>query len=188
VNESGFLSEELAAVRAIVRDRYKPQREFLLNLNHYAVTTQHSITIAVDSNVERYGAVLFARTLASTQSAVILLEHGLVPQARTVLRSALETMFSLAAIAERPSVVDKLVETHRAEQCRVAKNLVLWKSPELQAIAATELASGKPQQFHALQANAVSAYDLAKIAGLEDLVPNRIHGSQLVNTWSCNRS
>ena len=57
--------------------------------------------------MERFAAVLFARTISTVQAAVMVLEAGLVSQSRVLLRSALETFISLAGIAKERELPEK---------------------------------------------------------------------------------
>ena len=164
----GFLAEPLDHIRAQVREKYAGWRKLLIRVNRLAVANQHAIVIHTDSNVERYAAVLFARTLATTQASALLLDVGLVSQARVLLRSALETLFALAAIAKDAGVVEKLVEGHAAEQKRMARSVQLWQHAELKKIADAEAASGRLQSFLDSPATALSTFDLAQKGGLED--------------------
>lgn len=164
----GFLAESLHRVRSHVREKYAAWRDLLLRVNRLAVANQHAIVIHTDSNVERYSAVLFARTITTTQASTLLLEMGLVSQARVLLRSAVETLFALAAIAKDANTVGKLVEGHAAEQKRAAKNAQLWQDGELKKIADAEAASGRLQSNLDSSATALSTFDLAQKAGLED--------------------
>lgn len=166
--EDGFLCESLSEVRDVVRTKYAEYWSLLRQANRLAVSRQHALVIHVDSTSERYAACLFARTLATIQASVLLLESGLVSQTRMLLRSALETLFPLGAIAEDPGVVDRLVEGHTAEQKRVAKSMQLWQHPELVQIAHAEIAAGNLQTFLDSTATALSTFDLAQKAGLED--------------------
>ena len=166
--EEGFLAEPFEHVRIQVREKYAAWRDLLRRVNRLAVKNQHEVVIHTDDNVERYAAVLFARTLSTTQASTLLLDVGLVPQARVLLRSALETLFALTAIANDPGVVDKLIEGHTAEQRRVARSMRLWQHPELKRIADAEAASGRLRFFVDSPATGLSTFDLAQKAGLED--------------------
>jgi hypothetical protein len=151
-----------------VREKYAAWRDLLMRVNRLAVANQHAIVIHTDSNVERYSAVLFARTLTTTQASVLLLEEGLPSQARVLLRSALETLFALVAVAKDANIVDKLIEGHAAEQKRAARNIQLWQHNELKKIADVEAASGRVKSVLDSSATALSTFDLAQRAGLED--------------------
>lgn len=167
--EDGFLSEAISSdVCFAVRSMYVEYCTLLNQANRLAVARQHAILIHVDNNIERYAACLFARTLATVQASVLLLERGLIPQARMLLRSALETLFALGAIAENPNVVDRLIEGHAAEQKRVAKSMQLWQHPELKEIADAEATVLDLRNFLDSPATALSAFYLAEKAGLVD--------------------
>ena len=166
--EQGFLTDSIDELRYTIRTKYSEWRHLLLEVNRVSVQTQHTIDIHYEDNRERYAAVLFARTLSTTQASVLLLERGLIPQARALMRAALETIFALAAIAEDPAVVERLLETHRNEQQRAAKNIRLWKDPILREISDAEEASGRLQPFLDSNANGISTFEFAQKAGLED--------------------
>jgi hypothetical protein len=164
----GFLSEVAEQVPAEVRARYSDWRAVLLRTTEHAVSVQHDLVVHVEDQREVFAAALFARLISSCQAAVLLLERGLVPQARCVLRAALEALFALAAIAEKPEVVARLVESHEAEQRRAAKNIGLWQHPDLKVIASHELASGRLDEALASKATSIATVDLAAAGGFED--------------------
>jgi len=55
---------------------------------------------------------LFVRAHKSFAAALILLERGLVGDARSVLRSAVEGAIAMSALAKEPKFLDDLVEAH----------------------------------------------------------------------------
>lgn len=132
----GLLTESLRdEIRAVVREKYAEWRDLLDHVNRLAVAAnQHSIQIHRDNKVEGYAALLFMRTLASIQASILLLEAGFISQARTVQRSALETFFSLAALAKEPGFVNNLIEGHEADQKNMMKKMKLWEGLELKQI------------------------------------------------------
>lgn len=164
----GFLAKSLDHVRSHVREKYISLHNLLTDVNRLAVKNQHEILIHTDSNVERLSAVLFARTVTTTQASALLLEAGLISQSRILLRSALETLFALVAISKDSNIAEKLIEGHAAEQKRVAKNILLWKSNELKKIADSETTTSLIQSALNNTATALSTFDLAQKAGLED--------------------
>lgn len=164
----GFLSEAAEHVQTEVRARYADWRSILVRATERAVSVQHELIIHVDDPREVFAAALFARLTTSSQAAVILLERGLVAQSRCVLRQALEALFALAAIAEKPELVSRLIDSHEAEQRRAAKNISLWKHPDLKSVADSEMASGRLTDALALNATSISTADLAIAGGFED--------------------
>lgn len=168
--KDGFLTESPHYVQQLIRVTYAGWRDLLLRINRLAVANQHSIEINRGSKTELFAALLFARTLSTTQGGIVLLESGLVSQARTLLRCALETLFALAAIAKEPSFVNKLIEGHAAEQMRIIKNAELWQSPGLREIAGEAWASGRFRSDNRISsAKPLSTLAVAQKAGLEDL-------------------
>jgi len=164
----GFLSDIVRDVRAEVLAQYPELVALLHEVNTEAVALQHTLEFRKQEPADLYGAALYARTLASTQACVILLEHGLVSQARTVLRSALECLFPLCAIAKDRSLAEGLIDSHNANRKTLVERMHRWQEPALKASVAAELAS--PSLVAALQSKArpINQYELAKLADMED--------------------
>jgi Family of unknown function (DUF5677) len=165
---AGFLSEAVQEVRADVHRTYPTHVAAFKEANLAAVAFQHSLEFRRDEPADLYGGALYARTLASVQASVVLLERGLVPQARTVLRSALETLFALCAIAKEPSLARPLLDSHNADRRRLADHMQRWQDPGLKAAIAAEV--GSPEFAAALQSKSreLNHFDLAKRADMED--------------------
>ncbi len=159
--ERGFLSEPFDGVRHQVRLNHKSWYTLLHEVNTPAIEIQHQITVHSSEPRELFGAVLFSRILSCSQAAVILLEHGLVSQARCVLRSALEALFSLGAIASKPELVNRLNDAHKAEQRRAAKNIGLWQHPNLKIVAEEQRSSGKLAEILSDNSTLISTFELS---------------------------
>ena len=168
-NDDGFLTESLGYVREAVRLKYADLYNLLRRVNRFAVHSQHLISIHPNNQQEEFVAKYFARTLTSTQASILLLETGLPSQAQILLRAAMETHFALAAIVKDSSVINKLIDGHRAEQKRVAKTYKHFQNSELKQSAVEVYESGRLQPFLESTATPLSAFDLAQKAGLEDL-------------------
>lgn len=166
--ERGFLSEPFDAIRNEVRRNHQPWHALLHEVNIAAVELQYEIAVHDQEPRELFGAALFARTIASSQATIILLEHGLVAQARCVLRSSLEALFTLGAISAKPELVGRLLEAHKAEQRRAAKNISLWQHPDLKAIAEEQRATGKLAELLTDESNSILTFELAQAGGYED--------------------
>jgi hypothetical protein len=91
-----------------------------------------------------------------------------VPQARTLFRSAIESLFTLTAIAKDSNFLDDLLAHHVAEQRRFAKNVRRWQHPELKTIAESEMASGRLQKYLDSNGRQLTTEEIARRAGLED--------------------
>ena len=164
----GFLSEPFNEVRTAVRAKYAPWRELLLLVNGECVKAQHAIEVNSLDPRQMLAAVLFARTLASTQAGVLLLEHGLVPQARTMLRAAIETLFQLGAIYRDPPSTSKIIASHDADRRTVADRMLRWKSESLRNAIRSGISEDELLALKASKAPKLNVYELACKADMED--------------------
>jgi hypothetical protein len=166
--DNGFLSEAAREVRKEVHRRYATHVELLYSINRHAVTLQHTLTIHPEKIEQTIGAVLYARTLASTQSSALLLEYGLPSQARTVLRAALESLFPLAAIAKQPNIATSLIASHDADRKTLVDRIQRWKDPALRASIESKISDAELDAISKSTGKATNIYDLAKLADMED--------------------
>ncbi len=166
--EQGFLSEPFDDVRMAVREKYAPWHALLRQVNGFSVDTQHSLVIDRQTLSHVLGAVLYGRTLASTQAAVLLLEHGLVSQARCLLRSSLETLFTLGAISKKTELAPEVLDSHEADRRTIADRMKRWKDPEMRKHVAANISEEKLDALLTSKAKSRNHFDLAKEAGMED--------------------
>jgi hypothetical protein len=166
--DDGFLSGAVRNVRAEVHEKYATHVDLLYSTNRHAVALQHALVIHRDKLEQALGAALYARTLASTQSSVLLLEHGLPSQARTVLRAALESLFPLSAIAKQPNVASSFLASHDADRKTVADRIRRWKDPALRASIDSKVSEADLDAMSKGSGKAMNLYDLAKLADMED--------------------
>ncbi|ESS72917.1 hypothetical protein MGMO_43c00260 [Methyloglobulus morosus KoM1] len=162
------MSEQFDEVRDTVRNQYLNWRELLLQLNEQCVVTQHKLSINVNEPRELLGGALFARTLASSQAAILLLEYGLLAQAKTVLRSALESLFALAAIEAKPALALKLAQSHEANKASLADKIIQWENPDLKASISALIAEAELDKIKSNQSEKFNTYQLADHAGMKD--------------------
>ena len=164
----GFLSTVVGNIREEVRQKYAAWIAIFDDVNILSVEYQHTIQIDPTDPTELYGAALFARTIASTQGAVILLEHGMLPQARAVLRTALETLFPLCAIVQKPQLTTKFLASHDADKRTVADRMLKWKDPNLRAAVTDSTSPAELDGYLASKAKKLNVHDIAVEADMED--------------------
>lgn len=164
----GFLSEAVREVRSEVHNKYAQYVDLAYSINHLAVALQQDLSIDVDKLEEAIGAALYARTLACTQSAILLLEHGLPAQARTVLRAALESLFPLVAITKDSSIASAFVASHDADRLILVDRIRRWKDPALRASIDSKVTEAELDAMSKGTGKPINLYELAKIAEMED--------------------
>jgi Family of unknown function (DUF5677) len=164
----GFLSEPFDDVRMAVREQYASWRSLLMQLNAQCVASQHEFAINPDAPRDLLGGTLFARTLTSTQASIILLEHGLLAQAKTVLRSALESLFALAAIEAKPELALPLAQSQEANKRSLADKVLQWKSVELKASRSAQIDEAQLREMASSRTRVFNTAQLADAAGMMD--------------------
>ena len=119
----GFLSPELEKFRATLRSvpTYKAWFELGDDLNRFGHEMVDGLDVPLDDNQRLTIAGLFVRAHKSLQTAILLAEMGLVGDARTVLRSAVEGAIALNALANDPTFLDQLCEAHYVNQRKKAR-------------------------------------------------------------------
>lgn len=165
----GFLSEFVGEeTRHAVHKRYADYRNVFMRLNEQCMVAQYELSINRDQSRDLLGAAFFARTVASSQAAVILLEHGLIAQAKAVLRSALESLFALAAIEAKPELAIPLAESQNANKASLADKMLQWKGVELKASRDGQIAKHELLKLKANNPQRYGAFKLAEEAEMED--------------------
>jgi len=128
--KDGFLSPTMDEFRRSLREvpAYKLWLEFAEELNrlgwdmlenHETPTTENQLLII---------SVLFVRAHQSFQAAIMLIEKGLLADARVVLRSAVEGAMALNALANDATFDMQLIEAHLHNQRKTAR--IVLNTPE----------------------------------------------------------
>ena len=66
----------------------------------------------------------FVRTNQTFQGALLLAERGMVPNARILLRSGVESAIAICALIKDDSLVDQMVAAHHLNQRKYARLIV----------------------------------------------------------------
>ena len=110
--QCGFLSPDFAPSIANIRIDFAPWFALGESYNDLAMRVLPRITADNASSEQLLVAALFGRTVTSYQAACILIERGMLADARTVVRAAAETTIVMRAVVADPSVCDLLVDRH----------------------------------------------------------------------------
>ena len=158
-------------VKAVVRERYAVWIAIYAEIESRAREVQHKRLFPIDSLQHLLVMALFARTVSNTAAAMLVVEHGYSVQCKALLRTALESMFALAAIARNPSMAETFAQSGDRETKRKVFKSRLW-SQGLRAQAASRFGSETFKKAERLakstKAKIISTEELAKTAGLHD--------------------
>ena len=122
----GFFSSDAEGFRRSVRETepFKAWFDYALGLNRLGFDTLRAVQTALSDNRQIALNVQFVRVHQSFQSALILSERGLVPDARVVLRSAVEGAIAIHALAKDAGFVEQMIEAHYRSQRTQARVLL----------------------------------------------------------------
>ncbi|MFG6486426.1 DUF5677 domain-containing protein [Roseateles sp. BYS78W] len=168
LRDQGFLNSWTADVRPFVREKYATWRTLLLDVNARCVSLHYEAKVNADEPRALLAAAHFARLLASVQAAVILLEHGLLAQAKALLRVALESLFALAAVEAKPEVAMALALSQEADKRTIADRILRWQQPNLKAAVATVVTEAELNNYLTIKTPEIKTFELAKAADMVD--------------------
>ena len=122
----GFLSDEIENFRAIVRTKspFKEWFDFAQELNIFGSVAIRAHTFDQNDTQQMTISALFIRSHQSLQAAMILVERGMIAEARTILRTLVEGTIAQIALAADPGVIDQLVAAHFKHQLTTCRELL----------------------------------------------------------------
>ncbi|MEP7308050.1 MAG: DUF5677 domain-containing protein [Acidobacteriota bacterium] len=171
--DEGFLADEVAGVVDVIRQKYFVHLFEVRAINSLMTGSQYSLQIHAESAREMVSAALYVRSLAHCQAAMLLLERGMAPSARALIRCALEGLFNLGACASDSKLALSFLDADQVERKRRAKYLAQVQDPSARArVEEADMAQLTAQiqaKIDAVEAKELRTREMAKAAGLEDL-------------------
>jgi hypothetical protein len=122
----GFLSDEIESFRKIVRTRepFKEWFGFAQELNLFGSEAIRAHTFDQNDTQRMTISALFIRAHQSLQAAMVLVERGMIADARTVLRTLVEGTIAQIALASDVGVIDQLVAAHHKHQLTICREML----------------------------------------------------------------
>ncbi len=105
IEEEGFLSEEAFKNKEIFYNNYRNLFDFASNLNRLSMELMRSIKLDWDDHPKIILNTLQLRLIENYQAVVLLLQLGMVSQAKVIVRGMLETLFILVALQKKPDLL-----------------------------------------------------------------------------------
>jgi hypothetical protein len=96
--KDGFLSPCSARAMEHIHEQYEPWFSLAASMSDFAMEVLPLLKPGTSNNQQLVAATLFGHALTSFQSAYILVERGLVGDARTIVRASMETVIVLCAL------------------------------------------------------------------------------------------
>jgi hypothetical protein len=164
----GFLSAEMVDIPAAVRSLHEEESRLVRAVNGRCMSLSYLLQIDATNSQQLVSASLFARIVASSQATIILLEHGLVSQARAILRTALEALFALAAVHADAKVAETIANSFDANKRSLADKLLRQTNADLKSLVFAEVSEEKLREFLADKTPEANAAQLAASGGMTD--------------------
>jgi len=97
--EQGFLTSAIAEWTEEAKERHKSWFDLASEVNRESMAVYDSVIPDPRNNRQLLGKLLYLRTLQSFQGAILLAERGMIPEARTLVRSCAESAIALGGAA-----------------------------------------------------------------------------------------
>ncbi len=180
---------DYATVKTVIKNKYAVWIAIYAEIESKTREIQHNRPLLIDGLQHLLTAALFARTVSNTSAAMLVAEHGYKVQCKALLRTALESVFALAAIVKDPNMADAFVESGERELKRKVFKSKLW-SQHLRAPLAHRFSSETFKKANDIakstSAKSISTEEMAKVAGLHDwyLLPTRCLAMRCTGTFT----
>ncbi len=120
--EQGFLGKEIDDWKAECRRRHVQWFQLAEDVNAFGMDALEALSVHNRLINEVLLAALYLRTLHTFQATVLLAERGMLTQGRMLVRSMLDAIFPLVAIAKDENFAKEYAESHKVQQLRFLKN------------------------------------------------------------------
>ena len=120
--EEGFLSTAMFEYSQQCRKRYAEWFTLCESINKFSIAFTSKTAYHPDNRQECLAAALFLRALSLFEGIIIVIERGMLDEAKILLRTLMEALFALRAITMHAEVAEEFYQSHL-----IVKRRALWK-------------------------------------------------------------
>jgi hypothetical protein len=169
-DEEGFLSTETDGLAKQCHTRYKEWFELYEAINRYCLGLTSSLKFHSDNRQEYFTLALFLRMLGIFEGSYILIKRGMVSETKILLRTLMEALFSLCAVAKDKEAAEQFYQEHNYLKYKALKKMLKSNS---KAILSNGKDHGKrlaelENKVQTSKLKPLSVEDWATKAGLHD--------------------
>lgn len=135
IEKIGFLSEEIAKYEEAFLGKYSNLFKFANKLNEFSMVLMVSQKVDWDDPHKFILKTLHIRLIENYQATVMLLQKGMVSQAKVLVRGMLETVFILVALQKNPDLLQSYYDQFEDGRRRALKASCQFKGEELKKAA-----------------------------------------------------
>jgi hypothetical protein len=172
LDSDGFLSEETEKGHTQIIEAYKDAFALARQLNQEAMKVLQAMHVDWNDKSRVIVAALSIRIVEIYQAILLLLQMGMVAQARMLVRAGLDALFSMVAIVKDPELAQSYVAQHYVSTVQALKAAKRWKQETLRGRLSTEkiddLISQNEGELGATKAKKLKVWQWAEKAGLGD--------------------
>jgi len=187
LDEKGFLSPALELVKAKLRSTRRKKFEDVEAASRVAQQLVMGAGVYQNASDKVASLILFHKAVRSCQAAVLLCERGLVVDAQTLTRSAVESLFHAVALINDPAVFVQMGKYGDTEEKKQAVGMIR----SLSELGLTEQNVGDLSEVISRAegpASKFSTYEAARIADLLPLYETVYRGLSAVASHATLRS
>ncbi len=124
--EEGFLSTAMLEYSQQCRKQYAEWFTLCESINKFSIAITSKTAYHSDNRQECLAAALFLRALSIFEGTIILIERGMLNEAKILLRTLMEALFALRAITMHAEVAEEFYQSHliakRRALCKFRKS------------------------------------------------------------------
>lgn len=135
IEEEGFLSDEAEDGKTYIYEKYADFFNFAKDVNKLCMKLLTSLKIDWKNDHKLIVHTLFLHIVENFQGVFLLLERGMMPQAKVLTRSMLETVFILVALQKKPNLLKAFLDQHDEAHIRSLKSALKFKNKSLRDAA-----------------------------------------------------
>lgn len=131
IEDEGFLSKECENGKFLFVEKYLDVFQYARYLNKLSMNTLAQMKIDWEDDHKLITQTLFLRVVEMFQGIFLMLERGMMPEARILTRSLLEVAFTLIALQKKPSLINSYLDKHKKSHLRALKSSLKFKNDSL---------------------------------------------------------
>lgn len=139
----GFLSPDIHNWKRKIHDQFSDIFSLAYDLNRFAQKQLFSMEVHNDNAKEPLIATFYIRSLSSFQGTIILLEKGMLNEAKILCRNLIEILFALVACIKHDDIVKHYVMSDDIDKIKSLNKLITYHKEDKEKIDLTELEKKK---------------------------------------------
>lgn len=168
----GFLSIEAEEGKKYIIEQYKDVFDLAKDLNRFSMTFLRQQRMEEEINHKFVINVLLLRLTENFQGAILMLERGMLPEAKVIARAMLESIFILVALQKKPNLLNCYFDQYHDGYKKALKAALQFKNKHLRAEVKRhnfeKLYVEKKKELTGKQLNILAPKNWAEKAEMED--------------------